>query len=167
MSTSANADERRIDITPGLGNVPAQLLNMPCSRFYIEFLRVSSEGLSVAQTTRIKNHATFKVDFSETIRMPTRTVTRMIFGTRINMEVDTTSESIGSQNRTNRFSPGDLFLDLREYPGESNSTCRTIELPLAQGIKLGHLLEAFMRYGVHHFSFNCINGKYYGCRDFM
>ena len=83
--SSSSRDKRGFDITTELHNAPQALLEMTCSRFYIEFLGVGSEGLSVAQAARIKNHATFKVDFNG--------VCNGAVGARISMEVDSDSKA--------------------------------------------------------------------------
>ena len=149
-----------IDITKDLTGVPNELLAMPCTKIFIEFMKLELDGLSVEQQNRASNHASIKIDFGHNYDR--------YYSVRVSVVVDQTSKSSDSSNGTSRITPGNFFLRPYPYVAQSNGTARTIELQLLQqNIQLQRLLEAIMNPGVHRFWFVNKNGRYYGCRDFV
>jgi hypothetical protein len=147
------------DVTNGVSQIPMEFLEMRCARLYIEFLRVSTDGMTVEQRNRAKNHVIFKIDFEVSYNR--------YAGVRISMEPNWDVASSPSENGEHREKPGRMFVKPVPYEGVSRSTARTIEIPLAQDVLLYYLLGAIMNSGVHDFSFATINDRYFGCRDFM
>lgn len=133
---------------------------MQCTRLFIEFLKLSADGTPVEEANRDKNHAIFKIDFD-------REYDNDYKGVRVDMQPDYNAQVTASQNGVTGFLPGILYLKKVKYPGESESTARSIEVPIRPGIRLYQLLNSFINFEVQVFSFVIINNKLSGCRDFV
>ena len=110
------------DITNGeLNCVPHQFLTSRIWAVYVEFLKVSTIGMTVEHRQNAKNHAILKIDF-ETAYAP---YGRRYLGTRLSMEPDWERESTGSSSsrggHTPSYKPGRLLMKPVVYPGRSLS----------------------------------------------
>ncbi|KFY01214.1 hypothetical protein O988_02865 [Pseudogymnoascus sp. VKM F-3808] len=154
-------DFEGFDLTSfGYQGIPDTFLEMRCRRVFLDLMKTNTEGDTVEQANRTKNHAVFKVDFESHYA-------NQFEGVRISMEIFYERVSESSQNGNHRFKPGHLLLKPSSYVGPSQTSPRNVKLPFARGTRLIDLLTPIMGLGLQHFWFTCINGKYYGCRDFI
>ncbi|WEW61238.1 hypothetical protein PRK78_006728 [Emydomyces testavorans] len=139
--------------------LPPALLHAICRTFYVEFLQVKTDGMTVAEAMATKNHAIIKLDFENGVDI--------YRGARILMNVDFEIASDEDNVSEPRYRPGKLLLKPVTYPYPSTNSARTFRIGLAPNTTVGNLLDALLRQHMQFFHFIAINDKYYGCRDFI
>jgi hypothetical protein len=132
---------------------------MVIHRAYIEFLSVSTDGLTLDQASRVKNHAIWKFDFT--------TAYGEYVGARLSMDVNFDLASSPSESGAS-YKPGGMMVKPVRYAERSNSSARTIEIPFAEDVRLSYVIYHLTEENrLHEFSFVNIDDRYYGCRDWM
>ncbi|RMD39893.1 hypothetical protein DV735_g5243, partial [Chaetothyriales sp. CBS 134920] len=138
--------------------IPQPFFEKVIHRAYIEFFSVSTEGMTLNEASRVKNHAIWKFDFT--------TPYGDYRGARLSMDVNFDIASSPSESGAS-FKPGGMMVKPVMYTERSTSSARTIEIPCATGLLLGYVTFHLMNNRLHEFSFVNINDRYYGCRDWM
>lgn len=140
--------------THGLECIPQELLDVECSKLYIEFLlqfmEPATEGPD-SDNIAVTTHTVLKADFV--------TPHDQYKGVRIAMNLDTRD-----------FYPelGVLGVQFRTYSGKTTSSIRTFVFPLHGSVKVGQILEAITSKRMQHFSFDYdANDKTCGCKNFF
>ena len=142
------------DLTHDPAVLPKSLLHARCSKFFIEFLKVDTTGMSVERAQNAKNHVIFKIDLEEPVDGYT--------GVRVSMDIDF---DVGSS--PSGFKPGHILVKPVQYDMSSRSSARTLQARITPGKRLGDIITAIVGAGLHKFHFTNKKEKYFGCRDFM
>ncbi|EEQ35587.1 hypothetical protein McanMca71_003005 [Microsporum canis] len=139
----------------GPGVIPVQFMEAQINNIYVEFLRVSTEGMTILEKNLAKNHVIIKMDFVRSVAG--------YDGARLAMDVDydAVHDPQGS------YVPGKMVFKPVKYRYSSNSSLCTFEIRLNSTITVSHLIEILLRHNLQFFHFVIINDKYYGCRDFI
>lgn len=149
------------DLTESRTSLPKWLGEAKCSKVFVEFLEV--RGPKKGEPGPV-NHASFKVDFTSTVR-PSDTGEGYA-GVRIDMRPEAEYDSDKSSGGRH-YQYGTLIVKAVQYKSKSTKSLCTCELPLPIEIKLHQFTDELLGKKLEEFCFVNEGVEYFGCRDWM